>query len=196
MTSASSSWTRTTSRASTLSNASPRGRFALTQPSSPNDDGAAHDARARRASELDDALIASASTMARVKLSAHFAGAEPSEAEAAVLPRAPTPTPYDVDAYDAHSTPTPSKDWVEREARRERLATTDWIEVELLAEGVAGDSSSLARAPAPQSDFVRGSFSQVPFTPGGEGWDAAARESAAKRTELGGSRGKGVVGRV
>ena len=39
----------------------------------PNDDGAAHDARARRASELDDALIASASMMARVKLSAHCA---------------------------------------------------------------------------------------------------------------------------
>ena len=156
----------------------------------PNDDGAAHDARARRASELDDALIASASMMARVKLSAHCAGAEPSEAEAAVLPRAPTPTPYDVDAYDAHSTPTPSKDWAERQARGETLATTDWIEVELLAEGGAGDSSSLARSPAPQSDFVRGSFSQVPFTPGGEGWDAAARESAAKRMELASRAGK------
>ena len=111
----------------------------------PNDDGAAHDARARRASELDDALIASASMMARVKLSAHCAGAEPSEAEAAVLPRAPTPTPYDVDAYDAHSTPTPSKDWAERQARGETLATTDWIEVELLAEGGAGDSSAAER---------------------------------------------------
>ena len=37
---------------------------------------------------------------------------------------------------------------------------------------------------------MRGSFSQVPFTPGGEGWDAAARESAAKRMELASRAGK------
>ncbi len=99
-------------------------------------------------------------------------------------PRPPLLTPYDVDAYDAHSTPTPSMDWINHESQTHVLEETDWIEVDLLSEGGARDSSSLARAPAPQSDFVRGSFSQVPFTPGGEGWDAAARESMVKRAEL------------
>ena len=116
-----------------------------------------------------------------------------SDPERVVQPRPPTATPYDVDAYDKRATPKPSTDWLERQrANDEDMsdALTDWIEIECGADGGAGDSSSLARAPAPQSDFVRGSLSQMPFTPGGAGWDAAARESALKRAALAKRAGK------
>jgi len=109
----------------------------------------------------------------------------PSEAEATLLPRPPVVTPYDSDPYDAHSEPKPSIEWIEREKRRKGfMEERDWMEVDLFTEGAAGNSSSLARAPAPASDFVRGSFNQVPFTPGGDGWDSAAKDGAAKRAEL------------
>lgn len=147
-------------------------------------DSSAIDARERELRELDDAFVASASTLSQLELQAQGRVDEPSEPDTAVLPRPPLLTPYDVDAYDAHSTQTPSVDWIKHESETHTLEETDWIEVDLLSEGRARDSSSLMRAPAPQSDFVRGSFSQVPFTPGGEGWDAAARESMAKRTDL------------
>ena len=147
-------------------------------------DSSAIDACERESRELDDAFVASALTLSQLELRAQGRVGEPSEPDAAVLPRPPLLTPYDVDAYDAHSTPTPSVDWINHESQTHVLEETDWIEVDLLSEGGARDSSSLARAPAPQSDFVRGSFSQVPFTPGGEGWDAAARESMVKRAEL------------
>ena len=143
----------------------------------------AHDARAACARELTVNIRLHPDVDARVV----------SDPERVVQPRPPTATPYDVDAYDKRAAPTPSTDWLERQRANDDATastSTDWIEIECGADGGAGDSSSLARAPAPQSDFVRGSLSQMPFTPGGAGWDAAARESALKRANLANRAGK------
>ena len=75
-------------------------------------DSSAIDACERESRELDDAFVASALTLSQLELRAQGTVGEPSEPDAAVLPRPPLLTPYDVDAYDAHSTPTPSGDWI------------------------------------------------------------------------------------
>jgi len=140
------------------------------------------DASISRARALDEALVTSARNISSVRLRESAPVATPSDAEATLVPRAPTLVPHDVDAYDTTSTPKPSTDWADFESKRR--IEQDWIELELRVDGGAGDSSALTRAPAPQSDFVRGSFAQIPFTPGGEGWDAAARKSALNRADL------------
>ena len=140
------------------------------------------DASVSRARALDEALVVSAQNMTSVRLLESTPLMTPSDADGTLVPRAPTPVPHDVDAYDMTSTPKPSTDWAVFTSKSS--VERDWVELELRADGDAGDSSALTRAPAPQSDFVRGSFAQVPFTPGGEGWDAAARESAANRADL------------
>jgi len=97
-----------------------------------------------------------------------------SDAERAVQPRPPTRAT----AADAAGDPR-ARARVDANANER-----DWMEISIKANGGARDSSSLTRAPAPRSDFARGSSSQVPFTPGGAGWDAAARESASRRENL------------
>jgi|AntAceMinimDraft_5_1070358.scaffolds.fasta_scaffold60776_1 antiviral helicase SKI2 len=64
---------------------------------------------------------------------------------------------------------------------RVHLAPPGWKEVLLEDEGTSGTSSSLARRPGAAADFVRGSLANLPFTPGGAGWEAAAAEAAAAR---------------
>lgn len=140
------------------------------------------DTRARQERALDDDLTTSVRTVSMARVGAQTRAITPSDADGTVAPCAPTPMLHDTDAYDVHSKPTPRDDWAGFE--RSKSVDRDWVELELGVEGAAGDSSSLMRTPAPQGDFVRGSFGQVPFTPGGEGWEAAARESAAKRVEL------------
>ena len=57
-----------------------------------------------------------------------------------------------------------------------------WREVSIEAAATSGSSSSLARRPGAAADFVRGSLANnVPFTPGGAGWEDAAAEAAAAR---------------
>ena len=60
-------------------------------------------------------------------------------------------------------------------------AEVGWKEVSIEAPGTSGSSSSLARRPGAAADFVRGSLANVPFTPGGAGWEDAAAEAAAAR---------------
>ena len=57
---------------------------------------------------------------------------------------------------------------------RSTARNVGWKEEARVHAGDSASSSSMARAPGDAGDFVRGSLSNAPFTPGGAGWNERA----------------------
>ena len=105
---------------------------------------------------------------------------EPSAPKTTVVPILPRLDPAIVGDEWGHPTQTAPRDPNITQAPKPPTAV-GWREVAVDDAGASGDSSSLARQPGASSDFVRGSLANVPFTPGGAGWETAAAEASAAR---------------
>ena len=142
----------------------------------------AADARARAAAETAARLVDAPRRPAPPRLVW-----EPSAPKTTVVPILPRLDPAIVGDEWGHPTQTAPRD----PNITQPPTAVGWREVALDDAGASGDSSSLARQPGAASDFVRGSLANVPFTPGGAGWEtvaaeaSAAREATARRASVG-----------
>ena len=132
-------------------------------------------ARARR---LEDALANAAAAAARVTDAYVFDEGgtivEPSAPETEVAPTLPPLSPRFLVAGDAAR----GGEARDVEATRSETDAIDASETVGWRETVRRVDRRRRGAPA---DFVRGAATQQPFTPGGAGWEAAARASARRR---------------
>ena len=135
----------------------------------------AADARARAAAETAARLVDAPRRPAPPRLVW-----EPSAPKTTVVPILPRLDPAIVGDEWGHPTQTAPRDPNITQAPKPPTAV-GWREVAVDDAGASGDSSSLARQPGASSDFVRGSLANVPFTPGGAGWETAAAEASAAR---------------